>query len=86
MKVAMQPCTRYRAWLACSGRIPAPEFPANPYEQAYRREELQLYPKWVHSMWSNYNHKPMPKPNFSGFTDPDFDTWLESIYLKPCPS
>jgi hypothetical protein len=81
MATALKPCIRYRAWLANTGRIPAPEFPANPYEEAYRREGLALYPKWVHRMWCNYNRKPMPEPGFSGFSDPDFDAWLQRIYL-----
>jgi hypothetical protein len=81
MKHDMTPCIRYRAWLACTGRIPSPEHPANPYEWAYLREELRLYPKWVHSMWSNCNRQRMPEPGFSGFSDPDFDAWLQRIYL-----
>lgn len=77
----MTPCVRYRAWLACSGRITGPEFPSNPYEWAYLRESIRLYSKWVHQMWSNYNRKPMPEPAFSGFTDQAFDSWLQRIYL-----
>jgi hypothetical protein len=42
---------------------------------------MRLYDKWVHQMWSNYNRKPMPQPGYSGFTDPQFDQWLQRIYL-----
>jgi hypothetical protein len=79
--MTMTPCIRYRAWLACSCRIPCPEHPSNPYEWAYVRESIRLYDKWVHQMWSNYNRKPMPQPGYSGFTDPQFDQWLQRIYL-----
>jgi hypothetical protein len=81
MKHDMTPCIRYRAWLACSGRIPCPEHPANPYEAAYVRESIALYKAWVHQLWSTYNRKPMPEPGYSGFTHPDFDAWLQRIYL-----
>lgn len=77
----MRPCVRYRAWLSCSGRLPGPENPSNPYEWAYVRESIRLYDEWVASAWSNYNGRLMPPPAFSGFTDPDFDAWLAQIYL-----
>ena len=77
----MTPCIRYRAWLACSGRTDTPTNPSNPYEWAYVRESIRLYDTWVHQMWCNYNRKPMPELAFSGFTDPQFDSWLQSIYL-----
>ena len=77
----MQPCTRYRAWLANTGRLPGPESPSNPYEWAYLRESIRLYDQWVHQMWCNYNRKPMPPLSFSGFTHPQFDRWLQRIYL-----
>jgi hypothetical protein len=79
--MTMQPCIRYRAWLACSGRIPCPEHPANPYEWAYVRESISLYKHWVQQMWSNYNQKLMPPIAYHGFTDPAFDHWLALIYL-----
>ena len=78
----MTPCIRYRAWLACSGRLQGPEFPSNPYEWAYVRESIDLYAKWVHRMWSTYNRKPMPAPYYTGFSDSDFDAWLQTIYLR----
>lgn len=79
--MTIQPCIRYRAWLACSGRIQAPEFPSNPFEAAYRCESTRLYTQWVQSMWCNYNRKLMPPLAYHGFTDPAFDQWLASIYL-----
>ena len=81
MKRDMTPCIRYRAWLANTGRIPAPEHPANPYEWAYLREDLRLYPEWVHRMWCNFNGQPMPENAFSGFKHPAFDAWLQRLYL-----
>jgi hypothetical protein len=81
MKHDMTPCIRYRAWLACSGRIDGPEHPANPYEWAYVRESTRLYSEWVQRAWCNYNRQPMPEPSFSGFTHPAFDAWLQRIYL-----
>ena len=81
MKPDMTPCIRYRAWLACSGRIPCPEHPSNPYEWAYVRESITLYKQWVHRLWSTYNRQPMPEPGFTGFTNPEFDAWLQRIYL-----
>jgi len=81
MTYDMTPCIRYRAWLACSGRIDGPQFPSNPYEWAYVRESIALYQDWVHRLWSTYNCKPMPEPSFSGFDDAEFDAWLQRIYL-----
>ncbi|MFN7322906.1 MAG: hypothetical protein ACK5SP_01410 [bacterium] len=80
--MTLTPCIRYRAWLACSGRIPTADAPpATPFEAAYYRESSRLYAQWVHQMWCNYNRKPMPEPAFSGFSDQQFDQWLQRIYL-----
>lgn len=81
MTYDMTPCVRYRAWLACSGRIEAPANPTNPYEWAYVRESIRLYDEWVYRAWCNFNRKLMPQPSFTGFTHSDFDGWLQRIYL-----
>lgn len=77
----IRPCTRYRAFLACTARIPCPDRPSNPFEWAYVRENIALYEHWVHNAWSNYNRQHMPAPTYHGFTHPEFDAWLQSIYL-----
>lgn len=77
----MRPCIRHRAFLACTGRVPTPQFPSNPYEQAYARENTALYEKWVANAWSDFNQKLMPAPTYHGFTHPEFDHWLQRIYL-----
>lgn len=79
--LSMRPCTRYRAWIACSGRIPGPHDLSDPYQLAYMHESIRLYEAWVANAWSNYNRKRMPAPGWSGFTDPAFDSWLQRIYL-----
>lgn len=84
--LSMRPCLRYRAWLRHSGRIPGPLNLDDPFQQAYSRESSALYNKWVASAWSNFNRREMPSPAYSGFSHPEFDRWLASIYLPNEPN
>jgi hypothetical protein len=82
----MQPCIRYRAWLACSGRVPNNLVPEDIYGAAYNRESSQLYKDWLAQLYRLFKRDGYAFLPYHGTPDPAFDTWLESIYLKPCQS
>jgi len=82
----MQPCLRYRAWIACSGRVPGDKVPNDIYGAAYNRESAEMYNRWLAQLYRVFKHDAYAFLPYHGTPDPAFDTWLESIYLKPCPS
>ena len=84
--IKMQPCIRYRAWLACSGRVPNNLVPEDIYGAAYRRESIKLYNDWLANAYRNFKRDGYAFLPYHGTPDPAFDTWLESIYLTPCQS
>jgi hypothetical protein len=79
--LTMQPCLRYRAWLRCSGRVPGSAVPDNIFGAAYRRESMALYLHWLTNAYRNYKRDGTASLPYHGTPDPDFDTWLASIYL-----
>jgi hypothetical protein len=81
--VDMQPCLRYRCWLACSGRVASNKVPDDIYGAAYNRESGHHYEQWLANAYRNYHRDPNAKLPYHGTPDPAFDTWLAQIYPEP---